>query len=75
MRLGGTRLWASVGALLFALGMPYCSAALGWAATQDDASITVRADVAAGVAVSWLGVAVLAIAALRASLRRQAARG
>jgi hypothetical protein len=62
MRIGSIRLWASVGALLLAAGMPYCSAALGWAATQDETSITVRADVAAGVLVSWVGSATLAIA-------------
>jgi hypothetical protein len=62
MRLGSVRLWASIGALLLAAGMPYCSAALGWAATQNETSITVRADVAIGVLVSWMGSTTLAIA-------------
>ena len=62
MRLGSVRLWASIGALLLAAGMPYCSAALGWAATQNETSITVRADVAIGILVSWIGSTTLAIA-------------
>ncbi|MGH2473062.1 MAG: hypothetical protein ACRDG6_11865 [Candidatus Limnocylindria bacterium] len=62
MRLGSIRRWASIGALVLAAGMPYCSAALGWAATQDETSITVRADVAIGVLVSWIGTTILAIA-------------
>jgi hypothetical protein len=62
MRLRSIRLWASVGALVLAAGMPYCSAALGWAATQDETSITIRADVALGVLVSWIGSTMLALA-------------
>jgi len=53
---------ASIGALVVAAGMPYCAAAVGWAATQDETSITVRADVAAGVVISWIGWLILAIA-------------
>jgi hypothetical protein len=62
MRVRSIRLWASIGVLVFAAGMPYCAAAVGWAATQDDTSITVRADVAFGVLVSWIGSTILAIA-------------
>jgi hypothetical protein len=61
MRLGSIRLWASIGVLVLAAGMPYCAAAAGWAATQDDTSITVRADVAFGLLVSWIGWTILAI--------------
>ena len=61
MRFSSVRLWASVGVLVIAAGMPYCAAALGWAATQDETTITVRADVAVGVLVSWIGVTILAI--------------
>jgi Na+/melibiose symporter-like transporter len=56
------RIWAAVGALILAAGTPYCSAALGWAATQDDHYIYVREDVAMGVIVSWIGCTILAIA-------------
>jgi hypothetical protein len=62
MRLWSIRVWASIGALVLAAGMPYCAAAVGWAATQDETSITVRADVALGVLVSWIGSTILAIA-------------
>jgi hypothetical protein len=62
MRLRSIRLWASIGALALAAGMPYCSAALGWAATQDETSITIRADVAFGVFVSWIGSTIIALA-------------
>jgi hypothetical protein len=62
MRLWSIRVWASIGALVLAAGMPYCAAAVGWAATQDETSITVRADVALGVLVSWIGSMILAIA-------------
>jgi putative Mn2+ efflux pump MntP len=61
MRLASIRLWASIGILVIAAGMPYCAAALGWAATQDENTITVRADIAAGVLASWIGCAILAI--------------
>lgn len=61
-QIASVRLWASIGMLVFAAGMPYCSAALGWAAVQDDTSITVRADVAMGVLVSWIGWTILSIA-------------
>ena len=61
MRFSSVRLWASVGVLVIAAGMPYCAAALGWAATQDETTITVRADVAVGVLVSWIGVTILTI--------------
>src|SRR5437879_8596340 len=62
MRVGSIQLWASIGALVVAAGMPYCAAAVGWAATQDETTITVRADVAFGVLVSWIGWTILAIA-------------
>jgi hypothetical protein len=62
MGLRSIRLWASIGVLVLAAGMPYCSAAVGWAATQDETTITVRADVAFGVLVSWIGWTILAIA-------------
>jgi len=55
------RLWASIGVLAIAAGMPYCSAALTGAATQDDTSISVRADVALGVLVSWIGGTILVV--------------
>ena len=61
MRLSSVRLWASIGLLVIAAGMPYCAAALGWAATQDETTISVRADVAVGVFVSWIGLAILAV--------------
>ena len=61
MRFWSIRLWASAGTLLIAAGMPYCAAALGWAATQDATTITVRADVAVGVLVSWIGCGILVI--------------
>jgi len=51
MRLRSIRLWASIGVLVIAAGMPYCAAAVGWAAIQDETTITVRADVAFGVLV------------------------
>jgi hypothetical protein len=60
MRLSSIRLWSSIGILVIAAGMPYCAAAVGWAATQDESTITVRADVAFGVLVSWVGCAILA---------------
>ena len=62
MQLLSLRLWTSIGALMLAAGMPYCAAAVGWAATQDETSITVRADVAVGVVASWIGAAILTIA-------------
>ncbi|TME64080.1 MAG: hypothetical protein E6H87_02860 [Chloroflexi bacterium] len=62
MRLRSIRLWASIGVLVIAAGMPYCAAAVGWAAIQDETTITVRADVAFGVLVSWIGWTILAIA-------------
>ena len=61
MRFRSIRRWASIGLLVLAAGMPYCSAAVGWAATQDETTITIRADVAFGVLVSWIGSAILAI--------------
>ena len=61
-RLLNIRLWASIGVLVLAAGMPYCAAALGWAATQDETSISIRADVAMGVLVSWIGWTILSIA-------------
>ena len=60
--LPGFRIQDFGGALVVAAGMPYCAAAVGWAATQDETSITVRADVAAGVVISWIGWLILAIA-------------
>ena len=62
MRLPSCRLWATIGALALAAGMPYCAAAAGWAATQDETSVTVRADVAVGVLLSWMGWAILTVA-------------
>jgi hypothetical protein len=62
MRLRSVRLWASIGVLVVAAGMPYCSAAVGWAAIQDETTITIRADVAFGVLVSWIGWTILAVA-------------
>jgi hypothetical protein len=64
MRFSSVRLWASTGILVIAAGMPYCAAAVGWAATQDETTITVRADVALGVLVSWIGCTILAISGL-----------
>ena len=61
MRFSSLRLWASVGILVIAAGMPYCAAAVGWAATQDETTITVRADVAVGVLASWIGCPILGI--------------
>ena len=61
MRFRSVRFWASIGLLVIAAGMPYCAAALGWAARQDATTITVRADVAFGVFLSWIGFAILAI--------------
>ena len=61
MRFSSVRLWTSIGILVIAAGMPYCAAAVGWAATQDETTIEVRADVALGVLVSWFGCAILAI--------------
>ena len=63
MRIWSVRLWASVGVMVIAAGMPYCAAAVGWAATQDETTITVRADIALGVLVSWIGCSILAITA------------
>ncbi len=74
MRLWSIRLWASIGALVLAAGMPYCAAAVGWAATQDETSITVRADVAFGVLVSWVGSTILMISGALWTLRSLRAR-
>jgi hypothetical protein len=74
MRLWSCRIWASIGALVLAAGMPYCAAAVGWAATQDETSITVRADVAAGVVLSWIGWSILAVAGAVWSWRSWRAR-
>ena len=63
MRFWSVRLWASIGILVIAAGMPYCAAAVGWAATQDETTVTIRADVAIGVLVSWIGCTILAISA------------
>ena len=60
-RFANTRLWASIGVLVIAAGMPYCAAAVGWAATQDETTISIRADVAVGVVISWIGCTILAI--------------
>ncbi|HYV23485.1 MAG TPA: hypothetical protein VEN31_12620 [Candidatus Bathyarchaeia archaeon] len=62
MHLRSVRFWASLGVLVVAAGMPYCAAAVGWAAIQDETTITIRADVALGVLVSWIGWTILAIA-------------
>jgi hypothetical protein len=67
-------LWALIGALLLAAGLPYLSAALGWAATQDGTWITMRADIAVGVAIALLGSTILAVvlvASALTSLRRR----
>ncbi len=61
MHFSSVRRWASIGVLVIAAGMPYCAAAVGWAATQDDTTITVRADIALGVLVSWVGCTILVI--------------
>jgi hypothetical protein len=61
MRFWSVRVWASIGLLVIAAGMPYCAAALGWAATQDATTVRVRADVAVGVFVSWIGLAILVV--------------
>jgi hypothetical protein len=61
-RILRVRLWASIGALLLAAGLPYFSAALGWAATQDETSITMRADIAVGIAIAMIGSTILVIA-------------
>jgi hypothetical protein len=61
MRFPSRQLWTSIGVLVIGAGMPYCAAALGWAATQDETTITVRSDVAIGVLVSWIGCTILAI--------------
>jgi hypothetical protein len=61
MGFRSVRFWASIGLLVIAAGMPYCAAALGWAAIQDETTITVRADVAFGVFLSWIGCAILGI--------------
>jgi hypothetical protein len=61
MHLSSMRVWTSIGLLVIAAGMPYCAAALGWAATQDETTITIRADVAFGVFISWIGGVILAI--------------
>ncbi|HVD31252.1 MAG TPA: hypothetical protein VNE19_06030 [Methylomirabilota bacterium] len=73
-RLANTRLWSSIGALVIAAGMPYCAAAVGWAATQDETTITVRADVAVGVLISWIGCTILAISGAFWTLRTWRAR-
>jgi hypothetical protein len=74
MRFLSLQLWASIGALVLAAGMPYCAAAVGWAATQDETSITVRADVAAGVFASWIGSTILVIAGALWTVRSWRAR-
>jgi hypothetical protein len=70
------RTWTSIGLLLMAAGLPYCAAALSWGVTTDETSISVRADIAFGVALALLGVAVLAAVlalwAVRRALRRWA---
>jgi hypothetical protein len=64
-----SRVWSSIGVLALAAAMPYCAAALGWAATQDDTTISIRADVAMGVVVSWIGWTILTIVMLLGFLR------
>ena len=58
------RVWASVGVLLLAAGMPYCAAAIGCCVTQDETSISIRADVAAGVLVASVGWTILMVVAV-----------
>jgi hypothetical protein len=74
MRIRSIRLWASIGLLVLAAGMPYCSAAMGWAATQDETTVTIRADVAVGVLVSWIGSTILAITGTAWTFRSWRAR-
>ena len=74
MNLWSIRVWASVGVLILAAGMPYCAAAVGWAATQDETSITIRADVAFGVLVSWIGWTILGLSGVAWSWRSWRAR-
>ena len=64
------RVWASIGVLLLAAGMPYCAAALSWGVTEDETSIMIRADVAAGVLVASVGWAILLIVALAWAWKR-----
>lgn len=60
-RILGVRPWAVTGALLVAFAMPYLSAALRWAVQQDDATLYIRADVAAGLVAGCVGAAVLIV--------------
>jgi L-lactate permease len=69
-RLRSVRLWALIGVLVLGAGMPYCAAAVGWAATQDDTSISIRADVAMGVVIAWIGWTILTVALLVWSWKR-----
>jgi hypothetical protein len=75
MHRSSVRLWASIGLLVIAAGMPYCAAALGWAATQDETTITVRADVAFGVFLSWIGCVILAVTGALGAWRMWRSRG
>jgi hypothetical protein len=75
MRFPSVRLWTSIGLLVVAAGMPYCAAAVGWAATQDETTITVRADVAFGVLVSWIGCTIVAISGAFWTFRVWRSRG
>jgi len=68
------RVWFSIGVLVLAAGMPYCSAALGWAATQDDYNIYIREDVAMGLIVAWLGWSILTIVLVAWAIRKVRAR-
>jgi len=57
------RVWTSIGVLLLAAGMPYCAAAIGCCVTTDETSISIRADVAAGVLVAAVGWTILTVVA------------
>ena len=69
------RVWFSVGVLVLAAGMPYCSAALGWAATQDDNNIYIREDVAMGLVVAWIGWSILTVVFVAWAIRKLRSRG
>ena len=69
------RVWFSIGVLVLAAGMPYCSAALGWAATQDDYNVYIREDVAMGLIVAWIGWSILTVVFVAWAIRKLRARG
>jgi len=69
-RIFNMRVWFSAGVLVLAAGMPYCSAALGWATTQDDNNIYIRGDVAMGLIVAWIGWSILTVVVLIWAFRK-----